>query len=363
MARMGRQEKQQKQEKNGTPWRCLPAALVTLLAAALCTVLLLALRNGRGIAAGERSPETEALEAALTKTEGGREEKWQEGVITYQGKNYRYNQAIQTYLLMGVDKEGPAVAAEDGTDGGQSDAMFLVVMDTGKKELSVISINRNTMTKIKTIDKTGAGGGETTAQICTQHGFGDGLHLSSAKSAEAVSYLFYNIPISGYVSLHMDAMPKLNDAVGGVEVEILEDIKALDRGVDLKKGEEVLLTGDEAYCYLRSRDLNTFDSATGRLRRQEQFIAGFLKKLKVAVSGDAAKAAAIYDSVSEYLVTNADFPALVLELMDYEYEESRMYTVPGETVMGKQFEEYYPDEEALYGLILKVFYEEVEKEP
>jgi len=32
----------------------------------------------------------------------------------------------------------------------------------------------------------------------------------------------------------------------------------------------------------------------------------------------------------------------------------------GETVMGEQFEEFYPNENALYEMILEVFYEPVE---
>lgn len=352
---MARKEK----EKNMTLALFLPTLLVVVLGAALAAVLLVAARRSPKEAAGGRSPETKAWEEGREALQGKRAEKWQEGTISYQGKSYRYNPRIRTYLLMGIDKEGTPKETEENTDGGQSDTMFLAVLDAGKKELSVISINRNTMTRISAIDRYGVKQGEVTAQICTQHGFGDGMHLSCAKAAEAVSYLFYNIPISGYVSMHMDAMQKLNDAVGGVEVEVLEDLVAPSRGVELKAGERVVLSGDEAYCYLRSRDLGEFDSATSRLRRQEQFIDGFLKKLKTVLSGDAQKAAGIYDSVSEYLVTNADFLNLISELMDYGYEENRMYTVPGETVMGKEFEEFYPDEEALYDLIIQVFYEEI----
>lgn len=334
----------------------LPALLLAVLAAALAVVLLAAARRSHSGAGAGRSPGTE--EGDQNGPEG-KKEKWQEGVISYQGKNYRYNQNIRTYLFLGIDREGPAAEAEDNVSGGQSDAMFLVVLDAGKKELSVVSINRNTMTKITVSDVYGLSRDEVTAQICTQHGFGDGMHLSSRMTAEAVSYLFYNIPISGYISMSMDAMPGMNDAVGGVEVEVLEDIAVPSRGVDLKKGETVTLSGAEAYCYLRSRDTGEFDSATGRLRRQEQFIGGFLEKAKTIVAEDTAKAVEIYDSISEYLVTNIDFINLVSELPAYEYDQSRMYTVPGGTVMGERFEEYYPDEEALYDLIIRVFYQEV----
>lgn len=108
---------------------------------------------------------------------------------------------------------------------------------------------------------------------------------------------------------------------------------------------------------MRRRDINIFDSATDRLRRQEQYISEFMKKLKTAVAGNTSRAAEIYDSVSEYLVTDVDFANLVSELITYEFD-GNIYTVPGETVMGDVYEEYYVDDDALYDLIIQVFYKE-----
>ena len=34
-------------------------------------------------------------------------EKWQEGVISYEGKYYKYNTYIKSYLVMGIDRSGP----------------------------------------------------------------------------------------------------------------------------------------------------------------------------------------------------------------------------------------------------------------
>ena len=41
----------------------------------------------------------------------------------------------------------------------------------------------------------------------------------------------------------------MNDAVGGVEVTVLQDISFPKAGVDLKKGEKVTLDGTQAYYY------------------------------------------------------------------------------------------------------------------
>lgn len=286
-------------------------------------------------------------------------EKWQEGVISYNGKEYIYNQNINTYLIMGIDKEGKVETAEDYQSGGQSDAMFLLVTNSVDKTMSVVSINRNTMTRIDTYYTNGINAGYVTAQICVQHGFGDGRQLSCTRTVDAVSYLFYNLPITGYLSMRMDAISIMNDAIGGVELTVLQDIDYPSKGVSLKEGETKVLNGAEAYCYLRGREQSEFDSATDRLRRQEQYIGAFSEQVSAYTKGSTSKMLSLYESIEDYVVTNIDFADLASELSQYEYDDSRMYTIPGETVMGEEFEEYYVDEDAFYDMIIDIFYLEV----
>ena len=203
-----------------------------------------------------------------------------EDYISYNGQKYQHNDHIRTYLYMGIDKEGPVTEAEDSVSGGQSDAMFLIVVDSEKKTISVLSINRNTMTDVDVYDKDGNFIDTRELQICLQHGFGDGMRTSCQRSVDAVSNLLYGEQISGYIAMNMDAMPMMNDSVGGVTVEVLDDLTSPSRNVSLHKGETVTLNGDEAYVYLRSRDINEFDSATERLNRQMQYILKFQMKLK-----------------------------------------------------------------------------------
>ncbi len=286
-------------------------------------------------------------------------EKWQEGTIEYNGKHYRYNNYIRSYLLMGIDSDDPVETAADSISGGQSDAMFLLVVDSENETLSIISINRNTMTAVDVYDEDGNGLGIYQAQICTQHGFGDGKKLSCTRTVSAVKNLFYNIPIAGYLSINMGAIPALNDAVGGVEVEILDDIYYPAQKVSLTEGDTVRLNGQEAYCYVRGRDVNDFDSATERLHRDEQYIISFMNQLKKFSGGNAEVVAGVYDSVSDYVVSSVDFAALAQDVIGYEFSEDIMYTVPGETTMGDEYEEYHVDEEAFYDLIIDIFYNEV----
>ncbi len=99
---------------------------------------------------------------------------------------------------MGIDRDGVVENAYDYQSGGQSDAMFLLVTNPRSMELKVVAINRNTMTEVQMFDKDGASLGKHTAQICVQHGFGDGKKYSCNLAANAVKNLFYQIPIDGY---------------------------------------------------------------------------------------------------------------------------------------------------------------------
>lgn len=334
-------------QRNRMPVYVLSGVLVILLLVAA----VMGLKEKQASASGDMT---------VPQTAEGPQEKWQEGTVSYNGKKYKYNNNIKSYLLMGIDKDEPVEEAKDGISGGQSDGMFLVVTNAKDKSISVISINRNTMTKIEACDEMGLNKQEIMGQICLQHGYGDGKHYSCSQAEDAVSYLFYNIPISGYLSINMGGIPGLNDAVGGVDVTVLQDVLYPESGVELYAGETKTLNGNEAYYYLRGRDVNEFNSATDRLRRQEQYISSFMDKAKSVIGGDAEKATEIYDSISEYLVTDVDFVSFISDMVTYESKEDGMYTVPGEVTMGEKYEEYYVDDDALYDLIIQIFYEEAE---
>jgi LCP family protein required for cell wall assembly len=297
---------------------------------------------------------------AVTEQMNTEVEKWQEGTISYNDHYYRYNNHLKTYLFMGIDTND-AVYNMDTTDTGyQSDAMFLIVADSSEQELSVVTINRNTMTEIERFTGNGTSMGKGVSQICLQHAYGDGKKLSCTRAEEAVSSLFYNIPVQGYISMNMGAIPDMNDAVGGVQVTVLDDLNYEEKGVNLNQGEEITLSGQEAYCYLRGRDVNDFDSASERLRRQEQYITSFIQQLQASPDRQT-EVMDLYTAVEGYTVTDIDFEGLMTSLLDYTYSDENMYTVPGEAVEGDDGrEEYNVDQDAFYDLIIRLFYEEVD---
>ncbi len=301
-----------------------------------------------------------ALEVKSEPIPEAEKKQWQEGWIKHQGKIYAYNEDIMTFLFMGIDKNSEAKEVKEGTNGGQADALFLAVMDPLDKTIRVIGINRNTMTDIDVYNKDGAYVTTTKAQIAVQHGFGNGVEKSCEYQKKAVSRLFYDLPIHGYAAINMSAIPTINDAVGGVEVTVLEDLTKVDKS--FKKGESIHLMGKSAFWYVKYRDTKEFGSADMRLARQKQYLDRFIAAAKSAAKKDISVAAELYQAVIPMMTTDItldEVAYLAPILVDYRFDEDSFYMMDGETVMGEQYEEFYADEDALYEMILEVFYEEV----
>ncbi len=324
------------------------------------------------VLSGDEEPAPTPAESAVEEQNaGGRDiggsseyvEKWQEGVITYKGQGYRYNDDIKSYLFMGIDKDGTLEEseAENYIDGGQSDAMFLLVVDNETEQISIIAINRNTMAMIDVYDPDGVYLGRQRLQICLQHGYGDGRRVSCQYAADAVSRLFNNIPISGYLAMNMDGMISLTDSIGGIEVTVEEDFTSSNGTYSYKAGETVKLDGPAAYSFLRSRDTTVFDSAGQRLARQQLYIQSLMLKLQSLMSGSIGTAARVFKAIEPYTVTSLDVVQLAEDFYTYSFSaEEDMYSIPGEITKGETFEEYIIDDTALYDLIIQLFYEAVE---
>lgn len=289
---------------------------------------------------------------------------WKEGWVRYDGKVYEYNENILTFLFLGIDKMEKVSASKDNVSGGQADAIFLMTANPDTKEISLIGVNRDTMVDV-VMKGMGEDGGNLIyqAEIATQHGFGDGMEESCELTRDAVSELFYGLPIHGYVSFNMGGIAELNDALGGVEVTIQSDLTKYNS--KWKEGAAVTLMGKEAYSYIHDRDITEFESARDRLDRQKQYLSRFVGKTLEQVKKDITLPVTLYQKFKPYIVTDIsadEIAYLATELSGYHFDSEAIYTLEGETRMGEKFEEFYPDREALRALMIQLFYKEVDAE-
>lgn len=356
-----RLEKKKRKKRLRTLAVCASIPPAVLLLAGVSLLLVGAIGRSRLRQVSAEQPELAAAVTAEPPTEEETED-WQEGWVKYQGQVYAYNEDILTFLFMGIDKkDGTVREVAEGTNGGQADALFLLVLDPHRKKASVIGINRNTMTEIDVYNEEGAYVNTVLAQIAVQHGFGNGVEKSCEYQKEAVSRLFYRLPIHGYAAVNMSAIPELNDIIGGVDVTVLEDMTS--EVPAFREGTAVHLEGQDALTYVRYRDRNAFGSADQRLARQKQYLTGFIGAAKKAAGEDISAVVRLYQAAAPMMTTDITLDEAVYlasQALDYSLLSEDFHMLAGATVMGEQFEEYYIDETALYELILEIFYEPVE---
>ncbi|MBQ7943434.1 MAG: LCP family protein [Lachnospiraceae bacterium] len=288
------------------------------------------------------------------------EDVLKEGQIYYNGQKYQYNEDIMTFVIMGIDYMGTVEELLAESMGGQSDMNFLAVLNPHEKSLKLIMINRNSMTQIQRFATDGTYVDTVDAQITLQHAYGTGGTDSCEKMVAAIDNLMYMILIHGYFAMNMGAITTLNDAIGGVELVAMEDIKHY--GTDIKRGETVHLLGEDAFWYAKFRNQHIPGSANARLERQKQYLNAFLQKMKRMVKEDMALLVDLYKIVAEYSVTDVsvdEMTYLVSQMIGYSFDLGSIYSVPGETVVNGEYEEYYVDEEALYEMIVDIFYEPI----
>ena len=278
--------------------------------------------------------------------------------ITYKGKKYKYNDDIMTFLILGIDKNEKVSPAKDGISGGQSDGIFLVVMNPHTKKIDLITVHRDTIARIWLYDKEGNFLQTGKAQICLQHGYGDGMELSNERAKKAISDLFYDLPIHSVTSINMGGIAKLNDAIGGVTLESLETFSK--DGYSFEKGKTVTLKGMSAYYYTKYRDINEHYTAGKRLERQKQYLSKAATQTISAIKKDVGVVVDIYKIVKDYVVTDLSIDEMTyIATESVGYSFGQIYSLEGSVDTSRKYERYYLDMDKFEELIIKIFYEEV----
>ena len=280
-------------------------------------------------------------------------------ITYYNGTAYARREGLETVLLLGVDKfEGET--PEGYVNNQQADFLLLLVMDKQHETCTPIQLNRDTMTQIRILGVTGEPAGTFTGQLALAHTYGSGEEDSCENTVLAVSNLLYGMEIDHYVSLTMDGVALLNDLVGGVTVEVLDDFSGIDDS--LVQGETVTLQGQQALTYVRSRGGMEDSSNLHRMERQRQYLAALQQQLKAAVQQEDGFTLDALLQLNEYMVSDCtvnQLSALGDSLAAYQVGD--ILTTPGEAREGEEFMEFTVDEDALQQLVMEVFYEPVEE--
>ena len=284
--------------------------------------------------------------------------------VIYKGEKYVYNEDIITILFMGVDRllesEDGETADEESVIGtnGQADTLVLGVIDKKNEKISFINVSRDTIADIDIFNVNNEFIGSEKKQICLQYAYGDGRETSCEYVANALKRYLYGMPINAYVAIDYDAIAVLNDAVGGVEVNVLEDLSS-GPYAELVEGKNVTLFGDMAMYYCRTRDSYSVDANNYRMARQKQYLMAFMQKTLELVRADLGVSLDLYNIAKPYMVTDigiSEVTYLATTVTGYGIETDAIKSIPGEIVLEDEHAAFYADEIALYELILNTFY-------
>lgn len=197
-------------------------------------------------------------------------------------------------LLMGVD--------ERAGDRGRSDALMVLSLNPQSNSMQLISIPRDTRTEIVGM------------------GFEDKINHAYAFGGTDMSILtvenLLDIELDYYVSMNMEGLAEMVDALGGITVQ--NELDWVDsgyyqKGFHYQKG-KLQLDGEKTMGYVRMRYQDP-EGDFGRTKRQRQIIKAIIDK--GASMASINKAGDMIDVLGDNMKTNMDFGDMQTLLLNY----------------------------------------------
>ncbi|MBF2028956.1 MAG: LCP family protein [Oscillatoriales cyanobacterium C42_A2020_001] len=201
---------------------------------------------------------------------------------------------------------------------GLTDTMLLLRFDPATKKVVLLSIPRDTRVEIS---------GYGVNKINAANSLG-----GPALSARAVSELLGGIGIDRYVTINVQGVEALIDALGGVTVYVPKDMKYQDDSqhlyVNLKAGKQHL-NGNQALQLLRFRNDELGD--IGRVQRQQMVMRALSEQtLNPATVARLPKILSVVKSHIDTNLTVEELVALVGFATNIDRSNMQMLIVPGE---------------------------------
>ena len=296
---------------------------------------------------------TKLLENTVLDSDMG-EVGFESKTVTVDGVDYFPRQDITTVLVMGIDRYGPVSDSEAYNNSGAADFNVLIIIDESADAVDLLYLNRDTMVEMPVLGVGGRQAGTYYGQLALAHTYGSGLEDSCENCRQTISDMLGGIQIDYYVSMNMDTISILNDAVGGVTVEVTEDFSHVDPTITMGT---LTLDGQQAVNYVRTRKDVGDQLNLSRIDRQKDYINSFSSAFLAAYEADKNMAQKLYEEISPYLVTDLSVNVLNGMIEHYgDFKVNRVMTPTGDNVMGETYFEFYAHEDALRELSLELFY-------
>ena len=283
------------------------------------------------------------------------EQKTENTVYEYNGVEYVKNEDVESFLILGLDKFEDAINNDSYNNDQRADFLMLLVFDNSEKKFTAVHLNRDTMVNMNVLGVAGQKIGTVNKQLALAHTYGNGRDVSCRSTADAVSELLNGVKVNHCLSITMDAVPILNDLLGGVEVTVLDDFSGIDD--TLIKGETVTLHGDHALTYVRERYGLEDSSNSTRMVRQRQYMTAVYDKAMLKIENDDNFVIEASSKLADYIVSDRSVNQLqeiAKKLSQYKFTE--IETLEGESVVKDGLMEFRPDADSIDKIVFELFY-------
>ena len=270
------------------------------------------------------------------------------------GTQYFPRQDITVVMILGIDQYGPMESSNYYRNQGTADSIMLLIFDEAQQNASVLCLNRDTMVDMDVLGVRGEYAGTTYGQLALAYTYGSGLEDSCTNMKNTLMKFLPGLSVDYYVAMNMDAIPILNDAVGGVTVTVKDDFSKINPDITLG---ELTLQGDQVLDYVRTRKDVGDQKNLSRMERQKEYVAGFLQALLETEQQNGDLVLQIYDQVKPYMVTDCSSANLNRMLDEFEgFTLKQIVTPAGENRVAEGHYQFFTDEAELDKLVLELFY-------
>ena len=140
------------------------------------------------------------------------------------------------------------------------------------------------MTEVDILGVFGNEVGTRILQICLAHSFGATPADNAKYTVRAVQNLLGGLAIDGYYMIDYSSVPVINDALGGVPVDIAFDMTSVNPA--WTEGSTVTLRGQEAEAFVWARKTVGAGTNEERMIRQNEFMNSAIALLNSRLSED-----------------------------------------------------------------------------
>lgn len=276
---------------------------------------------------------------------------------TIKGKEYLEKDNIDIICVVGLDTY-EQVNNEGYMNSELADFIYLLIVDKNKGTITPIHINRDSMVTYSILSINGKVTGEEYGQIALSHTYGDGGLTSLINVKNAVSDLFYGCYIDYCISLTMDAIPIINDDLGGVDVYVGYDFSNSDPTII--QGQVNHLVGKQALTFVRARGSMEDKTNLTRMKRQRKYLDALYDKFIKVSNKDENIIINTINDIKDYMTTNAlvtQMEALLTAAKEYKLMDT--IVLEGNALKGDTYMEYYLNEDCIFDVATTYLFEEL----